>query len=213
MQKEDYLAPEKAAEMLAVLGTFRRRHPLTGFQPARAALLVLDMQAYFLEPASHAFVPASARIFPGIQAAIDIFDQHRQPIIFTRHVNTPADAGMMGLWWKDVISPEAPLSAISPVLDTSKGVVIAKTQYDAFYGTALEEILRARAVEQVVICGVMTHLCCETTARSAFMRGFQVFFTVDGTATYTEAFHRAALLNLSHGFAVPVLLDEIKAAF
>jgi len=61
----------------------------------------------------------------------------------------------------------------------------------------------------VVICGVMTHLCCETTARSAFMRGFEVFFTVDGTATYTEAFHRASLLNLSHGFAVPVLVENI----
>jgi isochorismate hydrolase len=55
----------------------------------------------------------------------------------------------------------------------------------------------------------MTHLCCETTARSAFMRGLQVFIAVDGTATYSEAFHRASLLNLSHGFALPVLVDEI----
>ena len=61
-----------------------------------------------------------------------------------------------------------------------------------------------------MIAGVLTHLCCETTARSAFVRGFKVFFTVDGTATYYEDFHRATLLNLSHGFAVPVLVDDIR---
>ena len=41
------------------------------------------------------------------------------------------------------------------------------------------------------------------------MRGFEVFFTVDGTATYNEELHRASLLTLSHGFAVPVLIDEL----
>jgi isochorismate hydrolase len=44
---------------------------------------------------------------------------------------------------------------------------------------------------------------------SAFQRGFEVYFLVDGTATYSEQFHRATLLNLSHGFAVPVLTSEI----
>ncbi|MEW6239950.1 MAG: isochorismatase family protein, partial [Chloroflexota bacterium] len=72
-----------------------------------------------------------------------------------------------------------------------------------------EQTLRDLEVEQVVITGVMTHLCCETTARAAFVRGFDVFYVVDGTATYTEAFHRASLLNLAHGFAVPVLAEEI----
>jgi len=55
----------------------------------------------------------------------------------------------------------------------------------------------------------MTHLCCESSARSAFMRGFEVLFTIDGTATYREDFHRAAILNLAHGFAHPVLTGEI----
>jgi isochorismate hydrolase len=59
----------------------------------------------------------------------------------------------------------------------------------------------------------MTHLCCETTARSAFIQGYVVFFVVDGTATYTESFHRGSLLSLSHGFAVPILVDEILGAF
>ena len=92
------------------------------------------------------------------------------------------------------------------------GTLIQKSQYDAFYQTQLEGILRDRQVTQVVICGVMTHLCCETTARSAFMHGFEVFFPVDGTVTYRLEYHRASLLNLAHGFASIVLMKNILQA-
>jgi isochorismate hydrolase len=69
--------------------------------------------------------------------------------------------------------------------------------------------MRQSRVSQVVICGVMTHLCCESTARSAFMHGFEVFFPVDGSATYNQAYHQATLLNLSHGFATLTTVAEI----
>lgn len=173
---------------------------------------MLDMQSFFLDPASHAFIPSAPAILPGIQSLIEICAAHRLPIVFTRHVNTPQNAKRMSVWWRDLIVAESPLSAITPALDPSRGVVIVKSQYDAFYETPLEKILRERGISRIIICGVLTHLCCETTARSAFMRGFEVFFTIDGTATYTEAFHRASLLNLAHGFAAPVLMAEILAA-
>jgi len=80
--------------------------------------------------------------------------------------------------------------------------IILKTQYDAFYQSELEQQLTRAGVEQLVIGGVVTHLCCETTARSAFVRGYEVFFLIDGTATYSEAFHTGTLRNLGHGFAV-----------
>ena len=133
------------------------------------------------------------------------------PVVFTQHVNTTQDAGMMGNWWYDLITENSSLSQISAELDLSSGILIKKSQYDAFYQSDLAELLRAPAVTQVVICGVMTHLCCETTARSAFVRGFEVFFTIDGTASYSENFHRATLLNLAHGVATLVLVDEILA--
>ena len=118
----------------------------------------------------------------------------------------------MAQWWAELITPENPNSQIVPDFDQTMGVVIVKTQYDAFYKTDLESILRGQGVAQVVICGLMTHLCCETTARSAFVRGFEVFFPIDGTATYNESFHMASLHNLAHGFATPVLLKEILSA-
>ncbi len=116
----------------------------------------------------------------------------------------------MASWWKDLIRIDNPQSAIIPDFDFSNRYVLRKSQYDAFYGTPLEDTLHKKGVSQVLVSGVMTHLCCETTARSAFVRGFEVFFIVDGTATYNEDHHLAALLNLSHGFATPILAAEIQ---
>jgi isochorismate hydrolase len=185
------------------------RHKPFSFNPECASLLVLDMQAYFLEPSSHAFIPSAPAIFAHIQALMQGFRSRKRPIIFTRHINSPENAGMMATWWKDLITEHDPLSQIVPELGSMADRVITKTQYDGFYGTNLEEILRSEGVRQVLISGVMTHLCCASTAMSAFQRGFEVYFLVDGTATYSEQFHRATLLNLSHGFAVPVLTSEI----
>lgn len=217
MQKERYFTPatihKKSRDMLASVAKYCRRHENIAFHPTRGALLVLDMQEYFLSEASHAFVPSAPAIIPNIQFMIKVFAAYNRPIFFTRHVNTEENAGMMGKWWKDLICPQTAYSHIIKQLDTSKGAILHKNQYDAFYETRLESDLRAGGVGEVVISGVMTHLCCETTARSAFMRGYEVFFAIDGTATYTESFHRATLLNLAHGFALPVQVEEILSAF
>ncbi len=213
MNRETYFTPDtiqqKSRAMLESLASFRSRHTDIIFRPECAALLVLDMQEYFLREGSHAFVPSAPASLPNLQRLIRDFTAHNRPVIFTRHVNTDEDARMMSRWWRDVLRADSPDSAICASLDTSKGIVIPKTQYDAFYNTPLEETLRGRGVEQVVVTGVMTHLCCETTARSAFVRGFEVLFCVDGTATYTEEFHRSTLLNLTHGVAIPTACAEI----
>ena len=212
MKREAYFTTETIAEksraMLEALESLRARHADQSFRRECSALLVLDMQDYFLREESHAFIPSASAIIPNIQQLIDSFHAANRPVIFTRHVNSDADAGMMSRWWRDVIRADSPVSAIT-VFDTIKDPVIEKRQYDAFYKSTLEDILRGRGVEQVIITGVMTHLCCETTARSAFVRGFEVFFCVDGTATYSEELHRASLLNLSHGFAVPARCETL----
>jgi len=181
--------------------------------PKRSALLVLDMQEYFLDPASHAFVPSSPAILPGIKLLAIAYTRHELPVIYTKHINNLKNAGVMKIWWRDLLTSDNPLSEIAPALDPSNGYIIHKSQYDAFFSTNLEEVLRTHKVTQVVICGVMTHLCCESTARSAFVRGFEVFFPVDGTATYNQDFHLASLRNLSHGFAALVLVRDILREF
>lgn len=216
MRKEQYYTQEtiqkKAREMLASVEQNRSRHANTIFRPGEAALLVLDMQAYFLWEDSHAFVPSAPAIVTGISKLVTAFSNADYPVVFTRHLNTKEDAGMMASWWRDLINPQTSYSHNITIASSTNPIRINKTQYDAFHNTTLEDILKKLDIIQVIICGVMTHLCCETTARSAFMRGFEVFFTVDGTATYNEALHRASLLTLSHGFAVPVLIEELLQA-
>jgi isochorismate hydrolase len=213
--KEAYFTPEtlssKALFLLGACRAQRERRSSDFLRPEKTALLVLDMQDYFLDPGSHAYIPSAPAVLPQVNRLVAAFTRLGRPIVFTRHLNTPADAGQMANWWCDLIDPSSPLSCITPALNFSSSWLVEKSQYDAFYKTGLEHFLLKNQVCQVVISGVMTHLCCETTARAAFVRGFQVFFMVDGSATYTEAFHRASLLNLSHGFAVPVLTSEIES--
>lgn len=210
--KEPYFSREsihqKSIEMLDKTREHRQKHDIT-FVPGRSALLVLDMQKYFLSDSSHAYVPSAQVIVPAIKKLIEAYSTKGLPVIFTQHLNSPQNARLMAKWWRDLIREEDPLSDIIDELDLSSGMILKKSQYDAFYETPLADILREKEVTQVVICGVMTHLCCEATARSAFVRGFAVFFPIDGTATYNEEFHRATLLNLSHGFVTPVLVKEI----
>ncbi|MCR4404562.1 MAG: isochorismatase family protein [Candidatus Acetothermia bacterium] len=235
--KEAYFTGESIARqargMLESVLPLRERHPFE-FRLERAALLVLDMQRYFLEEDSHAYIPSAGAILPRVKALIEAFSERGRPVVLTRHLNTEEDAGQMGKWWRELLRREDPLSELVPELfatptrslppqargggaemaPSRRGVeplILEKAQYDAFYKTPLKQLLRERGVEQVTISGVMAHLCCETTARSAFVRGFEVFFVIDGTASYNAAFHRASLLNLAHGFAHPVLAEELLA--
>ncbi|MCX7021541.1 MAG: isochorismatase family protein [bacterium] len=205
--KEAYFTPkniaERAAALLRAADDYRREPPLK--LPAdETALLILDMQRYFLDESSHAFIHGAPAIIPQINALAAAFKN----VVLTRHANTRENAGAMGRWWRDLIEDGDPMGELDPRLN-ARGQIIVKTQYDAFYGTDLEKILRGRGVRGVVVSGVMTHLCCETTARSAFVRGFDIYLPVDATATYTEELHRASLLTLSHGFAVPLLTGDL----
>jgi isochorismate hydrolase len=213
--KETYFTPQDihlhASQMRSQAEALAHRRGLP-FTPAHSALLVLDMQEYFLDPASHAFIPSAAAILPGIRALVRAYRNRRLPVIFTRHVNTLQDAGMMSVWWRERIAPDNPLSRITSNLEVGDSPLILKSQYDAFLYTDLEDRLRQGGVSRVLISGVMAHLCCETTARSAFGRDFEVFYLVDGTATYNQGFHQASLLNLAHGFASLLLTSEALAA-
>ena len=198
--KENYLTPGDIEEnALRLIPESGHRGP--EFEISRAALLILDMQTFFLDEKSHAFVPDSPAIVSRLAGLARRFGAAGRPIIMTRHSNTEDDAGMMKGWWEHLLEPEESGTVLEPVLEDLSTVVVAKTQYDAFYKTDLEALLRDSSTEQVVVTGVMTHLCVEATARSAFVRGFAVFLPADGTATYNREFHAASLLNLSHGTA------------
>ena len=188
------------------------------FVPRDSFLLVIDMQGFFLDPDSHAYLPASKAILPNVEDLINAYRKAHLSVIFTRlAILEDEDPGIMGKWWNDVIRNEDPQSEIiSRLLPLENEIVIRKTRYSAFIGTDLDDILTIKMAKSVVICGVMTHLCCESTAREAFMKEYEVYFVVDATATQTEGLHLSSLRTLSSGFAVPVttqkIVSDIKGA-
>ena len=213
MNKEEYFTRQSiVATAASMAGQLPLNPRAAAFAPAASALLVIDMQRYFLCPGSHAFLPAAPAIVPNVSALIAAFRRAALPVYFTRHANHPGDAGQMAAWWRELLTHDHPLGGIEEGLPAPGDTVIEKTQYDAFYRTELESRLRQDGVRQLVITGVATHLCCESTARSAFVRGFAVFMAIDGTATLNRELHVASLRGLALGFALPVLCADLLTA-
>ncbi|MEN8225399.1 MAG: isochorismatase family protein [Bacteroidota bacterium] len=173
------------------------------------ALLVVDMQNYFLNPDEHAFIPSAPTIMPNILKLMEVCNGFGMPVILTRHLNTKDDAGLMGIRWHEVIKERDPRSEIHKDITNIGGEVLRKSQFDAFYNTYLEKRLKAAGVKQLIITGVMTNLCCETTARSAFVKGFEVILPVDATAAYNYEFHLATFLNMAYMFSRPITTQDL----
>jgi isochorismate hydrolase len=162
----------------------------------KAAMLVIDMQHYF-----HGLV---APILDNVLCLIDACRTAQLKIVFTRHgVHDPQnDGGMLTTWWDDLIVHGSEAWQLNKELKpNSSDLVIDKKRYSAFQGTDLDDWLRKNGVEDLIISGVMTNLCCETTARDAFGYDYRVFFVADATATINEELHLATLKNLAYGFS------------
>lgn len=211
MLKENYLTQEKSLEIYNISKKYSGKRALK-LKPDRLILLIVDMQEYFLSMESNAFIPSAPAIVSRIKQLMDVCKKYNIPILFTKHINTNSNAKMMKSWWKNIIKKQNPLSEIHNKFNTNNCVIIEKTQYDPFYNTKLEKILLDYKTEQIIACGVMTNLCCETVTRSAFVRGFEPFLPIDMTAAYNYQFHLSTIINLSFGFTIPVLSEQIIRA-
>lgn len=136
------------------------------------------------------------------------------PVIYTRHGhhNIREDGGMLASWWNgDLIEyGSEDWRLMDNVAPGSDETVIDKMRYSAFYNTGLEDMLDSKGVEDVIITGVMTNCCCETTARDAFMRDFRVFFASDATATANDDLHVSSLKNLAFAFAYVMSTEQLR---
>jgi len=165
-------------------------------RPGKCALLVVDMQNYFLPVAS----PIADRVLSIVNAC----RLRNIRILFTRHGHRDVekDGGLLLQWWGDCIFYGTRDWEIMDVLTPSQtDPVIDKHRYSAFFGTGLDEMLQDEGIEELIITGVMTNCCCETTARDAFMRDYRVFFVSDATAAADEELHLATLKNMAFAFA------------
>jgi len=173
-------------------------------KPGKCALLVIDMQQYFL--------PIASPIIGNVLSIIEACRAKGIRVIFTRHghKDVKKDGGMLGKWWGDLIVYESKdWELIKGLSRQDTDVVLDKNRYSAFFGTALDESLRSRNIQEIIIIGVMTNCCCETTARDAFVHDYRVFFVSDASATVNEDLHVGSLKNLAYAFAHVVSTEDL----
>lgn len=159
-------------------------------EPSKTALVIVDMQNVFVEG-----YPASASEGPQVLERLNhlagVCHEVGIQVIYTAHVVRP-DHTNMGIMSKVVPAVQGGLiddGSVSGRLHSGVRVregdiVLKKPRYGAFHGTDLELMLRQKGIDTLIIGGIATNVCCETTAREAMARDFKVLFLSDGTATF-----------------------------
>ncbi len=187
----------------------------------RAALIVVDLQNCFVA-GSPISAPEGPAILDRVNRLAAVCREAGILVVHTRFVLRPdgSNAGILAETAPPVkagiLDDGRESAALHPdlVVDAAD-LVLDKPRFGAFHGTDLESMLRARGRDTVIISGLMTNVCCETTAREAMMRDFRVFFLSDATATAemddvpAAVLQRATLATLGFLFAQVLTVDEM----
>ena len=191
--------------------------------PQKMALLNVDMQNVFV----HGY-PISAPDGLEVEKRInELAAKCREAgitVIHCSHVVRPdgSNIGVMAEILPPVrdglINKGSQSAALHEGLDVKEGdIFLDKPRFGAFHSTDLEMLLRNRGIDTVMVTGICTNICCETTAREANVRDFRVFFLRDGTATFDmgdlskEELQAATCATLGACFAQIVTVDEMIA--
>ncbi|KAM7201238.1 Isochorismatase-like protein [Naviculisporaceae sp. PSN 640] len=202
----------------------------------KTALLVIDLQKFFSDMVSRQVMENIVALVEEFRAEKDISQATLPLTIFTQHGHTekerrthPSPSQLVRKWgiensiWagsKDwefmpriqglVGDAKVVSSSSSDEADVkSSTLIIPKTTYDAFIHTGLEEVLRLRGIERVVVCGVMTDCCVDTTARGAFNRGFETWVVEDACASANKRQHQAGLVGFGYAFGEVLSTEEV----
>jgi nicotinamidase-related amidase len=188
--------------------------------PRRSALIVIDMQNAFVAKGGPLETPGARAMIPRLERLIEFARKSKIPIVWTQSDHRPPYGGVM-LRKFPVIANDRILWQGEPSFDMYPDMlqprpgeceyVIAKHKFDAFFGTDLDAILRYHEVNTVIITGTATNVCCESTARAAYMRDYLVAFPHDTNATFDEAMHQATLKNIDLFFGRVMSTEELIA--
>ncbi len=176
--------------------------------PGRTALIVIDMQRGFLEPGAALEVPPGREIVPAIQRLVDVCRRRKVPVIFTKYVYATAVPCLRGdpfgpehLPVEEGVEPgfgrpsanclvgpgadDGPNSAeiVAELMPRPEELVVAGHTYDKFLGTPLDLALRSQGISHLLVTGVVTDICVNSTILSAANRNYRVTAVTDGVAT------------------------------
>jgi nicotinamidase-related amidase len=187
------------------------RRPL---DPQRTALLVIDMQRDFLDPDAPIATPGGLDLIPRINRLAARARALGMPVIFTQEMHR-ADKSDFGIELE--FEPPHCLEGTRGMelandldVEPSDYRILNKRRYDAFLGTDLETLLRARQIENLIVVGVCTDICVTSTVQHARNLDFRCYVVRDGVAGTSVERHEAALLCLSHVFGYVVTLAEVE---
>lgn len=177
----------------------------------RAAVLVHDMQRYFLRP----FDIDSAPIAPLIENISRLLQRCRAlgiPVFYTaqRGNQDPRDRGLQADFWGDGMDAVAEHEAIVEALQPQPGDIhLVKHRYSAFQRSNLLSLLQARDRDQLVICGVYAQIGCLLTAGEAFQHDIEAFLVADAVAAYSREKHDLAINYVAHCCGVSMSTDRV----
>lgn len=177
------------------------------------ALIIVDMQNIWVHPRGARYLPMSEDIVPKIQELLRFCRARQVPVVYlhTTKRKDLADAGIFAdikpqthdaedEWSNFEGSPGAEL--YEPVKPAAGDILVKKFRYSGFYGTQLENLLRALGRDTIAIAGVATNVCCDSTARDGAMRDFKVLFLSDCNASFSQQEQEATLNNFDKHFGV-----------
>ena len=181
-----------------------------------SALLIIDMQNAFLEPGAMLEAPMGRDIIARLVKLIAECRNLGVPVIWVRLDSSAPYGGLLlekypSLWEQQVLYKGTHsfdlFSDMPAPLENEFHIV--KHKYDAFHRTDLDTLLRNIGADTVIITGVTTNCCCESTARSAFEHDYKVAFTSDGTAAFEQRLHEATLGTVRELFGRVLSVDEV----
>ncbi len=175
----------------------------------RTALVVIDVQNYFFKKDAPARIRGTERIISIINNLIKKFEMKDLPIVFTKQIYPEDKRHPMRQWWRRLPAGEE-CKLYNELYVPDNSILIEKECYSAFFRTSLDKILKNSNIRRLFFCGVMTHLCVESSIRDAFMLGYDTFLIEDATLSKNKAHHKASILNLSHGFSKIIKSGEVN---
>ena len=191
-----------------VVKTRGREHVFDTLDPAKTALIVVDMQNGFLmKGVAHALCEQAIEIVPNINRLAEAARRTGGTVVWIQTAATPET---LQSWSVNVEmnGPERTAQRFASLGPGTKGyelwagldarpddVFVQKTRYSAFIqgSSNLEAVLRARGIDTAIITGTVTNVCCESTARDAMMRNFRTIMVTDANAATSDELHNASL--------------------
>ncbi|MCY1668678.1 isochorismatase family protein [Rhizobium sp. SL86] len=180
-------------------------------EASRAALLIHDMQNYFV----NIFTPDAAPITPATANIVKLAACARArgiPVFYTAQNGDQdrRDRGLQAdLWGPGMTSAPEHQAIIPELLPESIDFVLVKHRYSAFQRSNLETMMRARGRDQLIVTGIYAHIGCMMTAAEAFQRDIEAFFAADALADFSRDQHDMAIAWVAGRCGIPMTTDSI----